>query len=239
MENGRFIVCGSHNGNIEDIPSRAIEALKNTEYIFCQDLESFSHIMRHHNIHPPFLYEITENNPAGSRKILNKIEEIIRILESGKDVAFISQHGMPGFAGPGTSIVGFVHKKNIDVVIIPGSDVVGISLAAAGMNTSATAVIFDEFMNKSEETIKEKMSQLAQIDAVTVLIDFAEKMPNLISIAQDTFGGDRFAAVCSKVTTNQQKVIRDKLSNLMDKIADPEIFAFSSLVISSKDDRNH
>jgi 16S rRNA (cytidine1402-2'-O)-methyltransferase len=236
MEKGRFIVCGSHNGDIRDVPSRALEVLRNIEYVFCQDFESFSYIIKCHNIQPPpFLQEITESNPTGNRKVLNKMEEILKILESGKDVAFISQHGMPGFAGPGTNIVGFMHEKNIKVVIIPGSDVVGISLAAAGMDTSATTVIFDEFMDKPEEVIKEKMSQLARINAVTVLIDFGERMPNLIRIAEDTFGGNRFAALCSKIGLDEQKVVRGKLSTLISKIADPEIFAFCSLVISSEE----
>ncbi len=236
MKMGRFIVCGSHNGDMRDIPSRVLETLKNIEYVFCQDFESFGYILKYHNIQPPpFLSEITESNPNASRKILNKTDEILKILESGKDVAFISQHGMPGLAGPGTNIVGFLHEKGIEVVIIPGSDVVGISLAAAGMNTSATTVIFDEFMNKPEEAIREKLSRLASIDAVMVLIDFAEKMPNLIRIAEEIFGGDRLAALCSKVTLDEQKVIRSRLSSLMGKITDPEVFAFSSLVISSKE----
>ena len=230
MTKGKLIICGNHVGNILDVPQRSIDSIRKSDVVVCERYERFT-------------VDIVENYDIGNNFILiddlfdgsdsTKTSMIKDSLVNGKTVSFICDSGMPGFADYGLELIDFAYKNEIPVDIIPGPDVVGISVAAAALEPRGPSIIFDHYMGQSDSEIIKSLSQFVNIRATLVIIDLPHRMINLIKIANDIFGGSANAAYCSKVTTEEQKVIRGSLSSLLLNSEIEDRLDFASLVIAT------
>lgn len=231
MAIGKLIICGNHVGNLLDVPKRTLDAIKTADYVVCERMFNFEEdILDFYNIEEPknLIVDIFD----GSEK--STIDKIINLLLEGNEVAFICDTGMPGFADYGVELVDLAYINNIPVQIIPGPDVIGVSLSASGIFGSGSPVIFDHYMGKSDQEIANGLLKFVGISSTLVIIDLPHRMLNLIKIASDVFGKNTKAALCSKVTSDDQMVFRMTLGEMSETLEDGDYLTFSSLVLDCK-----
>ena len=145
MRPGTLIVCANHIGNILDVPPRTIEKIRQTKHIFCDHLETFDQdiaIPYKIDMNDKIIFEvgIDENGEEN-----NTVKAALSVLQKGKDIVFISDNGLPGFADRGTRIIDIVYQNNIPVEIIPGPSIVSAAVAVAGIPSSSSDVLFISF----------------------------------------------------------------------------------------------
>ncbi len=128
----KFYVVATPIGNMGDITLRAIETLKNVDLILCEDTRETKKILSKFNINKP-----TMSYHAQSK--LSKTDKIFELIESGKDLALVSDAGTPGISDPGAMLVSQIKEKytndEVQVVPIPGASAVITALSASGLPT--------------------------------------------------------------------------------------------------------
>ena len=211
MRPGTLIVCANHIGNILDVPPRTIEKIRQTKHIFCEYLDIFNRdiaIPYKINMNEKIVFEvgIDENDQED-----NTAKAALSVLQKGKDVVFISDNGLPGFADRGTRIIDIVYKNNIPVEIIPGPSIVSAAVAVAGIPSSSSDVLFISFFESTEKEKLNKLELIKDFDASIVFLDFPENMQWLIYNIEKIIGEKRLAALCINVGMEPQRIIRKKI----------------------------
>ena len=113
-------------GNMLDMTFRSIEVLKSVDIIFCEDTRVTKVLLSHFNI----------NTPLSSYHIFNeniKSDEIISFLEQGKNIALVSDAGLPGISDPGYLLTKKILDSGFDVVSLPGASASLTALIASGL----------------------------------------------------------------------------------------------------------
>lgn len=124
---GKLYIVATPIGNLKDITFRAIEILQSVDLIACEDTRVTRKILNH--------YEITTATISYfQHSKISKIDKIIEVLESGKDIALVTDAGTPGVSDPGNKLVEEVLKKNISVIPIPGASGIASMVSVAGID---------------------------------------------------------------------------------------------------------
>ena len=135
-ENGLYIVS-TPIGNLKDITFRAIEVLKNSKHIFCEDTRVTKKLTSHFNIKSTLI----SNHKFNESKNLKKI---IELLNTGQIVSLVSDAGTPALSDPGRLIVEECVKKKINIFPIPGPSSVTAAVSVSGFSSN---FFFNGFIN--------------------------------------------------------------------------------------------
>ena len=112
LKNNLYIVS-TPIGNLNDITIRAIETLKRSNYILCEDTRVSKTLFQKHNIKS----KLITNHKFNERK---NVDKILKLLDDGNVVSLISDAGTPSISDPGIILVNECIKRKIDVIPIPG-----------------------------------------------------------------------------------------------------------------------
>ena len=116
-------------GNLKDITLRALEVLKSVDIIACEDTRTSKVLLSHYDIANKNLISYHKFNEQQSS------EKIIEYALSGKDIAVISDAGMPGISDPGNVLAKKLVEQNIDFCVIPGANALLTALVYSGFNS--------------------------------------------------------------------------------------------------------
>jgi 16S rRNA (cytidine1402-2'-O)-methyltransferase len=124
-----FYIVSTPIGNMEDISLRALRVLQEVDLILCEDTRETGKILKHYDIKNK-----TQSYHANSK--LSKIDTIIELLNSGKNIALVSDAGTPIISDPGILLVQEIKKQAPDVAIIPipGASALLSAIVASGIN---------------------------------------------------------------------------------------------------------
>jgi len=125
---GTLYLVATPIGNPDDITLRALKVLKEVDIILCEELKEGKRILSNYQIEPKELDTLNEHNEN------SKIEKIISDLNSGKNIALISDAGTPVFSDPGSLLVKRAIKEGIKIVPIPGASALLLALIVSGFN---------------------------------------------------------------------------------------------------------
>ena len=99
-------------GNLGDLSARAIEVLSAVETIYCEDTRHTGLLLNHFNVRKPTRSLHTHNERE-------RTDEVAAVLKDGRDVAFVSDAGMPGVSDPGAMLVAACQKEGLPHTVIP------------------------------------------------------------------------------------------------------------------------
>ena len=116
-------------GNLGDMTLRAIEVLKEADFIACEDTRHSVHLLRHFGIAKP-LVSYHEHNEA------RRTAEFIGQLAEGKKIAIITDAGMPGISDPGHRILRACRERGIPFTVLPGASAVVTALVGSGFDAT-------------------------------------------------------------------------------------------------------
>ena len=112
MEPGLYLVA-TPIGNLDDITLRALNVLKNSEIIFCENTVNSKKLFKKHSIQTK--YQKYTDHDFDKRKA-----EILEMLKNNKVISLISDSGSPLISDPGNQLVNFLYQHNINIFSIPG-----------------------------------------------------------------------------------------------------------------------
>ena len=209
-------------GNLKDITLRAIEILKQSEYILCEDTRVSKNLLEKYNIKS----KLISNHKFNEKKNINKI---IEILQSKMIVSIISDAGTPGISDPGRIIVNECIKNNIDVYPVPGASAVTAAVSISGFSEK---YYFYGFFSQKNKDLKEDFKILSNLNCSIVFFISPQKINKAINIIKFFFS-DRKILICREISKFYEEHIRTNVTKLQlfDKLPKGEL----TVVLSEKD----
>jgi len=209
-------------GNLKDITLRAIEILKQSEYILCEDTRVSKNLLEKYNIKS----KLISNHKFNEKKNINKI---IEILQSKTIVSIISDAGTPGISDPGRIIVSECIKNNIDVFPVPGASAATAAVSISGFSEK---YYFYGFFPQKNKDLKEDFKILSNLNCSIIFFISPQKINKAIGVIKNFFS-DRKILICREISKFYEEHIRINVTELelFDKLPKGEL----TVVLSEKD----
>ena len=168
-ENGLYLVS-TPIGNLKDITLRAIETLKKSSYILCEDTRVSKNLLDRYEIKSRMI----SNHKFNETKNLNKI---ISLLKSGKIISLISDAGTPGISDPGSILVNECIRNDIKVTSIPGPSAVATAVSISGFSEK---FIFYGFLPEKKQALSSVFNKISNFDETCVFFISPKKVNKII-----------------------------------------------------------
>ncbi|MEJ2745142.1 MAG: 16S rRNA (cytidine(1402)-2'-O)-methyltransferase [bacterium] len=208
MTPGTLYLVATPIGNLEDITLRALRILKEVDLIACEDTRRTQLLLRTYDVRSKLISYYGAKEKEKSRELLKRLKE-------GKNVALVSDAGMPGISDPGALIVKRAVEEDIVIVPIPGPSAGVAALAASGLE--ASRFVFEGFLPKKGIERKKRLAALAQ-ERNTII--FFESPQRLIDTLRDmrAIMGERRAVIARELTKLHEEFVRGLLGGLIERM---------------------
>lgn len=201
---GTLFVVATPIGNLEDITFRAVRILKDAGLIACEDTRQTRKLLDHYGIHAPVV-SYHEHNEA------ERAAELAARLESGIDVALVSDAGVPLISDPGYRIVRAAVERGIPVQAVPGPSAVLAALAASGLPTDAFH--FAGFLPAREGQRRRLLESLAAEEATLIFFEAPHRILETLEAIGETLG-ERPVVVARELTKVHEEFLRGTVSEV-------------------------
>ncbi|MDA9684361.1 16S rRNA (cytidine(1402)-2'-O)-methyltransferase [Candidatus Pelagibacter bacterium] len=209
-------------GNLDDITLRAINVLKNSDLILCEDTRRSLKLLNHLNIKKKLIsfHKFNER-----KKTLIAIEYI----KQGKILSLISDAGTPSISDPGRSLINECIKEKIEIIPIPGASSVLSAMSVSGFNDQ---FIFYGFLPKKENDLEKVLKSLSEINYSQVFFAPSNKLNLYIQNFKKYYSG-RKLLIAKEITKLHEAFFRDSIDNF--KLFKTSLKGEFTIVISEKD----
>ena len=201
MKNGKLYLVPTPIGNLKDITLRALETLKDADFIAAEDTRQTLKLLNHFEIKKPMISYHKFNEQS-------KSDKIIELLMEGNDVALVSDAGTPGISDPGSVIVERCIEKMIDFEVLPGATAITTALVYSGLDT--TKFIFRGFLPRENKERKIITDELLQRQETLIFYEAPHRLIDTLTFLLDAFGS-RKIAVCRELTKVYQEIYRGNI----------------------------
>ncbi len=208
-------------GNLGDITLRAVELLKKSDFILCEDTRVSRKLLDKLGIKA----NLISNHKFNETKNLSKV---INILKDDKLVSMISDAGTPGISDPGAVLINECVKQNIHVIPLPGPSAVTTAVSISGFSDK---YLFYGFFPEKEKTIIETLEMLSNLNFCLVFFVSPKKINKIIPYL-NTYLNGRKILICREISKFYEEYLRFNLGNL--KLFKMEPKGELTIVISKK-----
>tara|TARA_Y100000741_G_scaffold121370_1_gene91219 strand:- start:214 stop:1074 length:861 start_codon:yes stop_codon:yes gene_type:complete len=208
-------------GNLGDITLRAIELLKNSDFILCEDTRVSKKLLDKFDIKT----RLISNHKFNEVKNLPKI---IKLLKEKKIISIVSDAGMPSISDPGVVLINECLRQNIDIIPLPGPSAVTTAVAVSGFDEK---YLFYGFFPEKEKVIKEELERLSNLNFCLVFFVSPKKINKIIPHLKKYFK-KRKILICREISKYYEEFIRSDLDELQTFKDEPK--GEITIVISEK-----
>jgi 16S rRNA (cytidine1402-2'-O)-methyltransferase len=201
-------------GNLQDITLRALETLKCADLILCEDTRHSSKLLNHFGIQKPLLSFYSQNQEK-------RIPDVIRQLNQGRNIALISDGGMPGISDPGYFLVKSAIENNILVVPLPGPSALLTALVASGLPTENFT--FLGFLKRKPGKIKRELKEAVGAGRTIIFYESPYRLLKTLKLCVEIFGGSSRACVARELTKKFEEFARGTLDEVISHFNNKEI----------------
>ena len=202
---GTLFLCATPIGNLEDMTYRAVRVLGEVPLIAAEDTRRTRQLLTHFGISTR-LTSYHEHNKT------EKGPELIEWLLSGKDLACVSDAGLPGVADPGAQLAADAIAEGVQVVPIPGANAALSALIASGLDT--TRFSFVGFLPRTKEKRRECLAEVAGRPDTLIFYEAPHRLMDTLQAIFDALG-DRPAVLARELTKKFEEFRRGSLSELL------------------------
>ena len=205
LKYGLYIVS-TPIGNLQDISFRALDVLRKSDYILCEDTRVSKKLLAKYKIKS----KLISNHKFNERK---NIQKVIDILKSNKIVSLISDAGTPTISDPGNVLIKECINDNINVIPIPGASAAVAALSISGFTNK---YYFYGFFPENNKEINENFEILSKINGSIVFFISSKKFNRSINVIKKYFL-DREILICKEITKYYEEYFRSDVSELDQK----------------------
>ncbi|SMF80489.1 16S rRNA (cytidine(1402)-2'-O)-methyltransferase [Candidatus Pelagibacter sp. HIMB1321] len=208
-------------GNLGDISFRAIEILKNSDFILCEDTRVSKKLLDKFEIKT----NLISNHKFNENKNLSKV---VNFLKENKLVSLISDAGTPGISDPGAVLINECIKQDISIIPLPGPSAVTTAVSASGFDEK---YLFYGFFPEKEKLIVEELEKFSNHNFCIVFFISPKKINKIIPYLK-TYFKDRKILICREISKYYEEYLRSDIKNL--KLFENEPKGELTIVISEK-----
>lgn len=196
-------------GNLGDITIRALEILRNADFIICEDTRVTNQLLKHYDISKE-LISLNAYNES------NKLVYITDRIRSSISVALVSDAGTPGISDPGVRLISFLISESINVVSVPGPSALLAGLSISGLPTDS--FVFEGFLPQKKGRQK-LLKKLSDEERTIVLYESTYRIKKLLEELSE-YMPDRFVVVCRELTKKFEETWRGFPGDLLNTFDD-------------------
>ncbi len=211
VQSGALYVVSTPIGNLDDITLRAVFILKHVDLIAAEDTRKTRILLKHLSIEKPLVSHHSYNEAR-------KAPELIRMLQSGKSVALVTDAGTPGISDPAYVLIREALACAIRVVPVPGPSALLPALIVSGLPTDR--FVFEAFLPLKKGR-KKKLEALAAEERTVIIYESPFRMERTLNDLHEEFG-NREVAVVRELTKKFEEVVRGPLDEVMAQLAKKE-----------------
>ena len=204
-------VCATPIGNLGDVTPRVLDALRVAELVAAEDTRHTRKLLSHFDIHVP-LTSLFEHNEA------QKTEEVLAVLREGRDVALVTDAGMPGVQDPGMRLVVRAVAEGLEFTVLPGASAVVTAVVAAGFDGDGFR--FVGYLPRRARQLQADLHGWRRSGGLVVAFETGQRLARSLATLAAELPEAR-AAVCRELTKLHEEVVRGTLLELSERYPVP------------------
>ena len=201
-------IVGTPIGNLDDISSRALKILKSVDVIACEDTRHSKHLLSKFSINKK-LVSLHQHNEEKKASLL------IKEIQNGKAIAYISDAGTPGISDPGAYLVKKALESKIKVVPIPGASSITAAFSAAGI--VATQFNFYGFLPNTDSKSRKVIEQFHRSQFTSVFFVSPHRILKTLDLLAEIYGLMQKIFIGRELTKLYETIYKENLSDLLIK----------------------
>ena len=219
-----LFICATPIGNLSDITSRVVETLREVDLIAAEDTRNSIKLLNHFDIKTPMTSYHEFNK-------YDKADELVMKMQSGLNVALITDAGTPAISDPGEILVKKCHEAGISVTSLPGACACITALTLSGLSTRRFS--FEAFLPSDK---KERVAILEELKNETRTIIIYEAPHHLLSTLKELYDSlsDRNITLCKELTKKFENINRTTIKEAIDYYTENDPKGEFVLVIEGK-----
>lgn len=202
---GTLYLCATPIGNLEDMTFRAVRVLQEADLIAAEDTRNSIKLLNHFEIHTPMTSYHEYNK-------FEKGRELVERLLEGKNIALITDAGMPGISDPGEELVKMCAEAGITVTVVPGASACVTALTLSGLSTRRFA--FEAFLPSEKKERREILEELLQETRTMVIYEAPHRLVRTLAELLEVLGNRRIT-VCRELTKKHETAFRTDLQSAL------------------------
>lgn len=202
---GTLYICGTPIGNLDDVTFRLIKTLKSVDLVAAEDTRHSLRLLNHLEIEKT-LVSYHEHNRMKAGPVL------IEKLKAGKNIALLSDAGMPGISDPGEDLVKLAIEAGIELVCVDGPVAAIHALVLSGLPTRR--FVFEGFVDRNSKVRKKHFESLQYDPRTLIFYEAPHRLKDFLKDALHIFG-PREAAVCKELTKRFETYTRGTLEQII------------------------
>jgi 16S rRNA (cytidine1402-2'-O)-methyltransferase len=164
---------------------------------------------------------------------LERLDELLAIMESGQDLLVVTDAGMPGISDPGYRLARAAVERNIQIKVLPGPSAVTTALLLSGLPSDRFS--FEGFPPRTSGARTTWFQGLAEEERTFIFFEAPHRLLESLNDAESAIGGDRLAAICREMTKTYEETIRGTLTELRQWAEANEILGEITVVVHGFD----
>ena len=225
---GKLFVVPTPIGNMEDMTLRAINVLKECDLVLAEDTRTSSFLLKHFGIETGMQSHHKFNEHQS-------LQQIIRRLQGGENIALISDAGTPAISDPGFLLVRECIRENIDVECLPGPTAFVPALVVSGI--PCDRFCFEGFLPQKKGRLT-RLKVLSEETRTMVFYESPYRVVKTLTQFAEYFGAERYASVSREISKIHEETVRGTLSELIHHFTDNEPRGEFVIVVSGQSDRD-
>lgn len=206
---GTLYIVGTPIGNLDDITIRAINTLKKVDVILAEDTRQTLKLLNHFEISKHMISYHRHNEDE-------KIKKVVEFLDNGKNLALVSDAGMPIISDPGQNLVKYLVENKYSIEVIPGATAFVTAIVKSGMDS--TRFTFEGFISINKKQRKERLKSLQKETRTMIFYEAPHKILNTLKDMYEYFG-NRDICIARELTKLHEEF---KYTSLYEAILDIE-----------------
>jgi len=204
---GSLYLVATPIGNLEDITFRAIRTLKECDIIAAEDTRQTRKLLTHFEISPQMLFSYHEHNKGASGP------ELIRYIIEGKNLALVSDAGLPAISDPGADLVKLAVEEGINVIPIPGANAALSSLIASGLPTDRFTFI--GFLPRERKDIEGVLQSFQSAQGTLLFYESPHRVVKTLTAIQSILG-NRKVVLARELTKRYEEFVRGDVQECLE-----------------------
>ncbi|MBM3325485.1 MAG: 16S rRNA (cytidine(1402)-2'-O)-methyltransferase [Calditrichaeota bacterium] len=226
LTHGKLSIIPTPIGNLGDVTVRAVETLKAADVVLTEDTRRSGILFKHYNIE---VKKVSFYDSIETRRI----EQVLGWLRNGKNVALITDAGMPGISDPGYRLTKAVIDAGLLLEVLPGPSAIEPALLYSGLPLHR--FVFEGFL-PVKRLRRKRMLELAKESRTIVLFEAPHKLQRTLTDLALFLGSERPAVMCREMTKIYEEVVRSTIGGIAIHCYNKPPKGEIALVIAGKED---
>lgn len=205
-----LFVVATPIGNLNEMTYRAIQVLKDVDYIAAEDTRNTVKLLNHFDISTKLVSHHEHN-------LMKAIPKIVHDLKNGLNIALVSDAGYPAISDPGYELVKEVIKEGMNVVPISGANACLDALVVSGI--APQPFLFYGFLDRNDKNKKKELEKLKKYQETIVFYEAPHRIKKTLKLMYDILG-NRSIALCRELTKKHEEINRGTIEEILSVIDD-------------------